>query len=243
MDQIKIGKFISVSRKEKKLTQESLAEKLGVSKNAVSKWERGINLPDVSLMEDLCKELNITLNELFAGEHLNEKDVVKQSEITIIDILKQEIKKINKYKIILTILIILILILGINTGKNILINKGILIDEDLKYTQKYVPHQGNIKGEVDIEYFENISIDFEIGANKYGIAVFKNPKVALKRLKKDYSKGISAIKKEFSLMPLSNFNYKQYKRYGWQVTSEDEEIQKQARFISNFFDIYENSFR
>ena len=55
MNQEKIGKFIAEKRKEKKLTQEQLAEKLSISKNAVSKWERGLNLPDVSIMQDLCK--------------------------------------------------------------------------------------------------------------------------------------------------------------------------------------------
>lgn len=243
MNQIKIGKFILEERKNKNLTQEQLAEKLGVSKNAVSKWERGINLPDASLMQHLCNELSITLNELFAGEHLKEKDIVKQSEITIMDILKKDIKKINKYKIILTFLIILIFVLSINVSKNILINKGIIMDSDLKYSQKYVPNTSNIKGEVNVEKFENISLDFEIGANKYGYAVFKDPKKALKRLKKDYKKGIIAIQKEFSLLPLSNFNYKHYETYGWQVTTKDEEIRKQARFVSSFFDIYENSFR
>ncbi len=240
MDQIKIGKFISASRKNKNLTQEQLAEKLGVSKNAVSKWERGINFLDVSILEPLCKELDITLNELFAGEPLKEKDIIKQSEITIIDILKNQIKKINKYKIIFTILIISVLVLFITLSKNILIEKGILIDENLKYTQKYTQ---NSIGNVNVDYFENISIDFEIGANKYGIAVFKNPKKALKRLKKDYNKGIKLIQKEFSLLPLSNFNYKTYGTYGWQVTLGTEEEKKQAKFVSTFMDIYENSFR
>ena len=55
MDQKKIGKFICTLRKEKQLTQEQLAEKLGVSINAVSKWERGLSFPDVSLYKDLCK--------------------------------------------------------------------------------------------------------------------------------------------------------------------------------------------
>lgn len=242
MDQIKIGKFISDTRKSKKITQEELAEKLNISKNAVSKWERGINLPDVSLMQPICEILDISLNELFAGEHLKENEIIKQSEKNIIDILKYEIKKMNKYKIIMVISIILICIFGIFLVKNILIDNGILMNEDLKYTQKYVPNSGNIKGDVDVEYFENISIDFEIGANKYGIAVFKNPKKALKRLKSDYKLGLKAIQKEFSLMPLSPFNYRHYRQYGWQVTSEDEEIKKQARFISSFFDIYENSF-
>ena len=73
MDQIKIGKFIAEKRKEVNLTQEQLAEKLNISKNAVSKWERGLNLPDVSIMQDLCKILNITLNELFIGEKIQEE--------------------------------------------------------------------------------------------------------------------------------------------------------------------------
>ena len=57
MDQIKIGKFISENRKKQFLTQEQLAERLNISKNAVSKWERGLNLPDVSIMQDLCFHL------------------------------------------------------------------------------------------------------------------------------------------------------------------------------------------
>jgi len=73
MDQEKIGKFISENRKTKKLTQEQLAEKLNISKNAVSKWERGLNLPDVSIMQDLCKILDITLNELFIGEKIEDE--------------------------------------------------------------------------------------------------------------------------------------------------------------------------
>lgn len=70
MNQEKIGKFISENRKIKGLTQEQLALKLSVSKNAVSKWERGLNLPDASIMQELCKILDITLNELFSGEKI-----------------------------------------------------------------------------------------------------------------------------------------------------------------------------
>lgn len=71
MNQEKIGNFISKNRKKLNMTQEELAEKMNVSKNAVSKWERGLNLPDASIMEDLCKILNISLNELFKGEYKN----------------------------------------------------------------------------------------------------------------------------------------------------------------------------
>jgi len=87
MNQEKIGKFISLSRKNKSLTQEQLAEKLGVSINAVSKWERGLNFPDVSLMEKLCEELDFTLNELFAGEKLTNEEMVRKSEKNIMSLM------------------------------------------------------------------------------------------------------------------------------------------------------------
>ena len=71
MNQDKIGNFITENRKKQKMTQEELAEKLNVSKNAVSKWERGLNLPDASIMQELCSILNISLNELFTEEYKN----------------------------------------------------------------------------------------------------------------------------------------------------------------------------
>ncbi len=71
MNQEKIGNFISENRKKLNMTQEQLAEKMNVSKNAVSKWERGLNLPDASIMQELCSILNISLNELFKGEYKN----------------------------------------------------------------------------------------------------------------------------------------------------------------------------
>ena len=64
MDQEKIGKFIASCRKDAGLTQAVLAEKLGITDRAVSKWENGKSMPDASLMLDLCQELGITVNEL-----------------------------------------------------------------------------------------------------------------------------------------------------------------------------------
>ena len=72
MNQEKIGKYIATCRKKNKLTQEQLAEKLGVSSKSVSRWENGKTMPDVSLFQQLCKELNITINDLLSGETMNE---------------------------------------------------------------------------------------------------------------------------------------------------------------------------
>lgn len=242
MDQIKIGKFISKLRKSKEITQEQLAEKLGVSKNAVSKWERGLNLPDASIMQELCNNLEISLNELFAGEHLKEKEVKKQSEKNILEILKFNDNKSKKYKILILIISILLIISFTILGKELLVNYGYILNKDLKYSQIYISGDKNIKGNVDVNKFGKINIDFDIGANKYGYAVFKNPNKALKRLKKDYSKGIKLIQKEFNLLPLNNFTYKKYKTYGWQVTTGTTEEKEQAKFVSSFMDIYANSF-
>ena len=72
MNQEKIGSFIAECRRKKKLTQIQLAEKLGITDKAVSKWETGKGLPDASIMIELCDELDISVNELLSGEKLTQ---------------------------------------------------------------------------------------------------------------------------------------------------------------------------
>ena len=67
MDQMKIGKFIASCRKEQGVTQAVLAEKLGISDRAISKWETGKSMPDSGIMLDLCELLKITVNELLSA--------------------------------------------------------------------------------------------------------------------------------------------------------------------------------
>ena len=88
MDQIKIGKFIQEKRKEKRLTQSELAEKLNVSDRAVSKWENGNCIPDVSNIQELCKILNITINDLFSGCIVDMKDNEKKLEENLLEMIK-----------------------------------------------------------------------------------------------------------------------------------------------------------
>jgi transcriptional regulator with XRE-family HTH domain len=68
MDQIKIGRFIAECRKKQGFTQMQLADKLGVTDRAVSKWENGRAMPDSSIMLELCEQLKITVNDLLSGE-------------------------------------------------------------------------------------------------------------------------------------------------------------------------------
>ena len=90
MDLIKIGKFIQEKRKEVGLTQEELAEKLYITDRAVSKWERGLSLPDADKMLDLCNILGINANELLNGEKINMKDYEKKTEELLVEMAKQE---------------------------------------------------------------------------------------------------------------------------------------------------------
>lgn len=105
MDQVKIGRFIATCRKEKKLTQIQLAEKLGVSDRSVSKWENGRCLPDLSLFEPLCNELNITINELLSGEKIDKEHYEEKLEENIKDTIVYTSKKVvEKDKMISTMI-------------------------------------------------------------------------------------------------------------------------------------------
>jgi len=86
MNQEKIGKFISKRRKEQGFTQENLAEKLGVSINAVSKWERGICLMDMTLLKPLADLLEVTINEILAGEEMGDEIFKSKADQNIIHI-------------------------------------------------------------------------------------------------------------------------------------------------------------
>lgn len=88
MDLIKIGKYIAGKRKRLGLTQKQLAEKLGMSDKSVSKWERGICLPDVSVYLELCGILGISINEFLAGEDISEENIRKKSDDTLIQVTK-----------------------------------------------------------------------------------------------------------------------------------------------------------
>ena len=115
MDQIKIGKFIAECRKNKKMTQADLAEKLNITDRAVSKWENGRAMPDSSLMLDLCGELGISVNELLSGEMIEMKDYDKKAEELLLEMQKQKEendKRLLHMEILMSILSILPLLIS-----------------------------------------------------------------------------------------------------------------------------------
>lgn len=94
MDQMAVGQFIAKKRKEKNLTQAQLAEKLGVSNKTISKWECGKCMPDYSIVEALCAELGITLNELIDGEEV-EKSIRTYDNESIMEMLEKQQRRKN----------------------------------------------------------------------------------------------------------------------------------------------------
>ena len=87
MDQVKIGGFIAVRRKAKGLTQNQLAEKMGITDKAVSKWETGKSMPDLSLFMPLCELLEITLNELLLGEFIADENLKEKSNQVLFELI------------------------------------------------------------------------------------------------------------------------------------------------------------
>ena len=113
MDQEKIGKFIANLRKEQKLTQEQLAEKLGVTDKSVSRWENGKTMPDISMLSILANELNCTIQELLNGRKMTKEELLDLRE-TINNLVEYESnqqikkdKKFNKYNMIGVITLVL----------------------------------------------------------------------------------------------------------------------------------------
>lgn len=113
MNQEKIGKFISKCRKNKNMTQQELAEKLGVSDRTVGNWENGRNMPDLSLFKPLCDELDISINDLMSGERIKKEQYQEKLEENIVNLTVGNKKIFNKKLKIFSSLLAFLLIIFI----------------------------------------------------------------------------------------------------------------------------------
>jgi len=111
MDQQKIGKFISNQRRELNITQEELAEQLGITKNAVSKWERGICLMDMSLLKPLSEILQVGIVDILSGEKVREEEIQNKYEETLENVMKLNSMKSKSFGIYGMLLIYVIMII------------------------------------------------------------------------------------------------------------------------------------
>lgn len=111
MNQERIGAFIAEQRKKVHLTQAELAEKLGITKNAVSKWERGLGLMDMSLLKPLSEILHVSVNEILAGEKLSIEEIAHKSEENIINMSELIELRTTKYGVIGMALYFMVLVI------------------------------------------------------------------------------------------------------------------------------------
>ena len=126
MDQEKIGKFIAACRKEKGFTQASLAETLGITDRAVSKWETGKSLPDASIMMELCELIGTNVNELLTGERIALDEYTKKAEQSLIEMQAKAEKadrNLLRMEIVMGIIIIPLCII-LTKISEIFINQG-----------------------------------------------------------------------------------------------------------------------
>lgn len=109
MDQKKIGSFIAKLRKAKQMTQEELAEKLGVNSRSVSRWETGTCMPDLSLFKPLSTELEVSVNELLSGERIEKEKYQEKFEENVVNVVS-DVKKKNRLSNIIVMVLLGILV-------------------------------------------------------------------------------------------------------------------------------------
>ena len=119
MDQLQIGAFIAKKRKEKNLSQAALADKIGVSNKTISKWETGKCMPDYSVIESLCKELEISVSELMDGEEVADKSIRAYDDTQILDLIKRTQNLENQKNMMLGIIVFIIGVVIAMFSKNI----------------------------------------------------------------------------------------------------------------------------
>lgn len=207
MNQEKTGKFIAKLRKEKNMTQNELANKLGITDRAISKWENGRGMPDISLIKDLCKELDITVNELLSGERISKQEYQNKLEENMLDTIDYSNKKIKNdrkklvviYGIIGIVLlsIILVFFADVNRIKN---NKPVLFST---WGFDYAPPIDLSSAKIELAITEYLVNRNDLESEKYNdekwFVSFKTFLIEEKENKKLYNVYIWALEKSFYL--------------------------------------------
>lgn len=230
MDTGKIGRFIAAKRKEKKLTQAQFGEMLGVSNKTVSKWENGVHMPDLSLLVPISELLEISLNELLAGENLSKEELIEKAEDSVMSVIhcsKEEVKRLRK-RYILTILLLITAFLGI------MLALDSFIFAEVSYTE------GNT-AQWEAHFPKHSA--YALGLDEENRPVFLQANASMKKAQSDYSDIIDYMKEEYSLLPFSKYTYKFYLPYLSKAAPANDILKNQLEGLKEFVTIYQNSFR
>lgn len=237
MDVQKFGKFIAQKRKEKKMTQIQMGEKLGVTGKTISRWENGNYMPDIALLLPIAELLEVSVQELLEGEcipNMAEKTTKAEAifvEDTVAYARIRRILQAKKYASIFLLFAICIL--------------GLVILIHMLFFAKLPSEPGDTsKWE---GFFANHSA-YRLEVTELGEVVFASPQKAFVKAESDYSDALQFLRKEFSLQPFSVYNTATYWKYSEQALTErkdadeDSMIVEQLLGLSVFLDIYRNSY-
>lgn len=232
MDNLKIGQLIAKKRKESGFTQKELGQVLGVTDKAISKWENGFSFPDITLIKRLTEILDINLLDFFNGEEISKKKLTTDEIINIVvdyidiqeRIAKRKARKARNI-IISLIAIVIAIILGVFN-----------YIEQREFSPIYCKPDGDVSA-WDGLYPDNEAYDLCI-ASSHGRPIFKNPDAAFSRMKKDYRKELSTVRKNNNLLFITKYNFEDYMRKAWNSSDEDLDCAKVTQILST----YESSF-
>lgn len=241
MDQEKIGLFIKQLRSDGKMTQAELAKKLNVTDRAVSKWERGKGIPDISLLEDLSKIFDVSILEILRGEKL-EKETIK--EANILDMLKyaKEDKKNFIKRIVNIVCLVIILLTGFSLGvKNI---KSIYYQNKSYRLSYYMDYSYNLS-----DYYQEINKNIKLIRNNQGKYSDEDYEYILEMIDK-FEKGMNydldreiLDKKSFKVKELVDYANKQIDTFQSDELDDlfiillayDSSIFKNIKYINDMF--------
>lgn len=251
MDPKKTGIIISDARKKLKMTQKDLADKLYVSDKAVSKWERGLCFPDISVLIPLTETLNISLYDLLRGEKVNNKEVEETIKDTI-NYSNSEIKRKKKKYIIISSIIILFIVL-VSVISLIFISEnndiGVIVDRDTIHTINYYSDYKTSLGNTNGEKLELIVMKLPLKWKERQFEVSEdiikiNYGVSYKDVVKAYDDEIyvkQAMINNASVIftTVSNVNSVEFRYIDYRYSISKEKLQK-VYDISNFDEVIEN---
>lgn len=203
MDYNKIGSFIAEARKERKLTQKELADFLHITDRAVSKWERGKGCPDISLMEDLSKVLDISIIEILKGEKINSKNKINNEDITYsLNYVEKNIKE-KTINILNIASIVIITIIGV-----------VLLLYNLKIyfylNQNYYTNVFFANNEEKVIFYSTKN-KLDIISNSQGKYSDNEYKTIMEIV--NYIKSNSDIDSEYNLFAKKNYTYKDMRNF------------------------------
>ena len=241
MDSVRFGQFVAQCRREADLTQRQLGERVGVTDKAVSKWERGLGLPDVALLEPLAEQLGVSVAELLQGARREcPAPEVEEAVESALALSRRELARRRRQRRALLLASGLLLLAALCLAVLFYRTCVAPYPQALHYFSPPASWSAGDTSQWEKRFPAHSA--YAMGLDGRGRPVFQNPSAALKKVSSDCSDAAAYLRKEYRLLPLSRFTLQSYGTYGWQIDTGEERVAAQGRMLTSFWDIYQNSY-